>query len=99
LKKWSEVDTPEILDYVYFNTEPMLSGVRSQPLDFSAIQDLPPVYKRSSSGSSPNDIARKRAAFIEKQKKRESERPPGRITSPQYDESFDRAMATMDRDE
>lgn len=99
LKKWSDVDTPEILDYVYFNTEPMLSGVRSQPLDFSAIQDLPPVYKRSSSGASPKEIARRRAAFIERQQKRGSEHSPVRITSPQYDESFDRAMATMDRDE
>src|SRR5689334_6124406 len=26
LRRWSEVETPEILDYVYFNTEPMLSG-------------------------------------------------------------------------
>jgi len=97
LNRWSDVETSDILDYVYFNTEPMRAGVRSQSLDFSAIQELPPPYKRSSSGVSDKEILRKRAAFREKQTK--LERPQSRITPPRYDEQFDRAMATMDTDD
>jgi hypothetical protein len=95
LRQWGNADTGDILDFVYFNTEPMLTGVRSQALDFSAIQPLPPVYKRSSSGISPKEIQRRREAFNRKQ----SADPPAhpkRTTPPAYDEQFDRAMAILD---
>ena len=95
LRQWGSADTGEILDFVYFNTEPMLTGVRSQALDFSAIQPLPPVYKRSSSGVHPKEIQRRREAFNRKQ----SATPPEhaqRTTPPSYDEQFDKAMAILD---
>src|SRR5207249_2922537 len=37
LDTWSNSTTAEILDYVYFQTEPMEHAVRNQPLDFGTI--------------------------------------------------------------
>ncbi len=65
----------------------------------AAIQELPLAYKRSSSGTSDKEIARKRAEFQDRQAKLKAQRTPARITPPRYDEQFDRAMAIMDSDE
>jgi hypothetical protein len=91
LHRWAGAETSEILDYVYFNTEPMLHGVRSLPLDFSSIQELPPIYKRTSSGATSKEIEARRRVFKEKH----PQPAKARITPPRYDESFDRAIATM----
>ena len=37
LKRWGTRKTGEILNHVYFQTEPMEGAVRNQPLDFSLI--------------------------------------------------------------
>src|SRR5436309_3548699 len=37
LDRWAESTTGEILDYVYFYTEPMEHGIRNEPLDFTTI--------------------------------------------------------------
>src|SRR5215831_13720507 len=37
LKRWGTWTTGEILNHVYFQTEPLESGIRNQPLDFSVI--------------------------------------------------------------
>jgi hypothetical protein len=56
--------TGEILNYVYFQAEPMEATIRNQPLDFSLIAtERPAVYSRSSSGKSPADIRQLRAKF------------------------------------
>ena len=41
LQTWSESTTGEILDHIYFRTEPMEHGIRNEPLDFSSIQAEP----------------------------------------------------------
>ncbi len=61
LKRWGTRTTGEILNYVYFQTEPMEAAIRNQPLDFSLIAtERPAVYSRSSSGKSPADIRKLR---------------------------------------
>src|ERR1700733_6598276 len=51
LNTWGDRSTGEILDYVYFRTEPMENGIRNEALDFSVIPEgRSEKYVRSSSG-------------------------------------------------
>jgi hypothetical protein len=50
LDLWGPSPTSEILDYVYFRTEPMEHGIRDEPLDFSRVlHQLPEIYRRPAS--------------------------------------------------
>jgi hypothetical protein len=42
VKRWGEADLNMLLDYVYFDTEPMESATRGELLDFSALAPSPP---------------------------------------------------------
>jgi hypothetical protein len=97
LKRWGTRTTGEILNYVYFQTEPMEAGIRNQPLDFSLIPaERRPVYSRSSSGKSPADIRKLRAQFQRQQaQKKASEQPPFTFTPPKYDDEYFEAMAKL----
>lgn len=57
LDDWAEEQTNRILDFVYFNTEPMIHGARFEKLDFSTIpEERPPEYKRTASGKSKKEL-------------------------------------------
>ena len=94
LKRWGACTTGEILNHVYFQTEPMEWGVRNQPLDFSLIAtERPAVYSRSSSGRSRADIRKLRAQFEQKQAAKQArEQQPFTFTPPKYDEEYFEAM-------
>jgi hypothetical protein len=98
LKQWGTCTTGEILNYVYFKTEPMEAATRNQPLDFSLIlAGLPSVYTRPSSGKSPAEIRKLRAEF-ERQLAKNANRdlPPFKFTRPKYDEEYFEAMAKLE---
>jgi hypothetical protein len=97
LKRWGTRTTGEILNYVYFQTEPMEAGIRNQPLDFSLIPtERPAVYSRSSSGKSPSDIRKLRAKFERLQaEKKANQQRPFTFTPPKYDEEYFEAMAKL----
>jgi hypothetical protein len=97
LKRWGTRTTGEVLNYVYFQTEPMEAGIRNQPLDFSLIPpERPAVYSRSSSGKSPADIRKLRAQFERRQaEKKAAEQRPFAFTRPKYDEEYFEAMAKL----
>src|SRR3984893_7134355 len=64
LRLWGTRSTGEILDYVYFQTEPMEVGIRNATLDFSVIQpEKPTAYSRSSSGKTKAEIQKLRTKF------------------------------------
>ncbi len=87
LDTWGEKTTAEILDHVYFHTEPMECGVRSEPLDFSIVPPGPPtLYKRSSSGKSSSEIAALRKSF--EAKKLKDSTTSFEFRPPNYDEEF-----------
>jgi hypothetical protein len=98
LKRWGTCTTGEILNYVYFQTEPMESGIRNQPLDFSVIAtERPAVYSRSLSGRSAADIRKLRAQFEREQaEKKTKARRPFTFTPPKYDDEYFEAMAKLD---
>jgi hypothetical protein len=98
LKRWGTRTTGEILNYVYFQTEPMEAGIRNQPLDFSLIPaERPPVYSRSFSGKKAADIRKLRAKFERTQaEKKAREQQPFTFTPPRYDEEYFEAMAKLE---
>lgn len=96
LDTWGQSSTGEILDHVYFRTEPMEYGVRNEPLDFSRIlQQLPETYKRLSSSKTPGEIKKMRRAFSENIAKR-IQSTTFQFTAPRYDEEFRAAMEKLD---
>jgi hypothetical protein len=99
LSTWASASTGEILDYVYFHTEPMENGVRNQPLDFSSvIQVLPEQYVRPSSGTSPREIEKLRRKFRLQNEEAAREKPFA-FTPPRYDEEFQKGVAKLESSE
>ena len=98
LRLWGARSTGEILDYVYFQTEPMEAGIRNAPLDFSVIQpEKPTQYSRSSSGKTNAEIQKLRAKFEAEQAQRNaSQNQPFAFTPPNYDEEYLDAMAKLE---
>ena len=99
LSTWADSPTGEILDYVYFRTEPMEHGVRNEPLDFSAIpEERPEKYTRSSSGASGTQIARMKRDLANRLSALQQLHPPKHFdfTPPRYDDEFRVAMAKLD---
>jgi hypothetical protein len=99
LNTWSESPTGEILDYVYFHTEPMEHGIRNEPLDFSVIpEDSPEKYIRSASGASARQIANMKEDFASRLGALQQSHAPKhfQFTPPSYDDEFRAAMAKLD---
>jgi len=98
LHRWGTRTTGEILNYVFFQTEPMEAAIRNQPLDFSLIStERPAVYSRSSSGKSPSDVLKLRTKFERQQEeKKAKERRPFTFTPPKYDEDYFKAMGKLE---
>jgi hypothetical protein len=91
---WGPRSTAEILDHVYFHTEPMLTGARGEGLDFSTLPEEGPVlYQRASSGKSPVELAEIRKRIAQGMS-HDQERHP--FTPPKYDEEFFRAIDEME---
>jgi hypothetical protein len=98
LKMWGARSTGEILDYVYFQTAPMETGIRNALLDFSVIQPgKPAAYSRSSSGKTKAEIQKLRTKFEAEQAQRKaSQNQPFAFTPPKYDEEYLNAMAKLE---
>ena len=96
LDTWGACTTGEILDHVYFHTEPMEHGIRNKLLDFTKISaNLPEFYKRPPSGKKASEINELRKKFLEQVT---SKIPPSdfEFTAPKYDAEFFAAMEKLD---
>jgi hypothetical protein len=93
---WGPSTTGEILDYVYFKTEPMEHGIRNENLDFSRIlHQLPEIYKRPASNKTAAEIKALRKEFAKKIANQLT--PPAfQFTEPHYDEEFHVAIKKLD---
>jgi hypothetical protein len=98
LERWAESSTGEILDYVYFRTEPMEHGIRNEPLDFTTISEQPLLnYARQASGKTPQEIKTARKKLLEQLSRRRGEAAKAfAFTSPRYDEEFLEALEKLD---
>jgi hypothetical protein len=99
LDNWGNRPTGEILDYVYFRTEPMEHAVRNQPLDFSSIRiETPPRYRRQPSGKTPHQIEALRKQWRLKSAGPCTEKAmQDSYTPPRYDEEFFDALLKLDQ--
>jgi len=99
VRTWAKVPTEEILNHIYFRTEPMDEAVRYEKLDFTKVATTPPrKYRRTKSGLSKeqlNAIRSKVAEGLEKVRERERNLP--RFDPPDYGESFLDAMEELER--
>lgn len=99
LDTWGPSPTGEILDYVYFRTEPMEHGIRNEDLDFSRIiQETPGVYRRVASKKSSGEINKLRREFGQRVSAR-TQRGTFAFTKPRYDDDFRAAMEKLDSGE
>jgi len=98
LNTWASKSTGEILDYVYFQTEPILHGERNDLLDFSLIPEEPPqMYRKSSSGKTPREIKALRQKLEEKKKARaENITAAPTFTPPRYDDEYWQAIEALE---
>jgi hypothetical protein len=99
LDVWGDRTTGEILDYVYFRTEPMELGSRNEPLDFNKISEQPPLqYARTASGIKSKDLKAQRERFAKERAPRVDARKSGfSFTPPNYDEEFFKALSKLDQ--
>jgi hypothetical protein len=99
---WADRSLPELLDYVYFDTEPMKEAESLKRLDFSKVDRTPPVlYKRVSSGIPPEKLKRKRAALLEARARNNQGRAVAmsRYGKPTYGESYRSALESLAEEE
>lgn len=97
LNRWVKPPTPELLNYVYFHTEPMLEAQRGDKLNFDTIQpELPKKFELQLSGLSRKDVQRARKKFQAKMEKQLEPKRDFHFTAPKYDEQFQNAMAKLD---
>jgi hypothetical protein len=98
LDTWGESSTGEILDHVYFRTEPMEHGVRNEPLDFTRISEqVLPKYSKRPSAKSTKDINRARRTLDEHLAKIETTRTTTfAFTPPRHDAEYLKAMEKLD---
>jgi len=98
LNVWVERSVGEILDYVYFHTEPMENGVRNTPLDFSVIPSQQPErYARTASNTPPGVMTRMRQEFKERQAQLQVQQfGDTEFTPPRYDDEFFQAMSKLE---
>jgi hypothetical protein len=98
LNVWGPSTTGEILDHVYFRTEPMEHGIRNELLDFSRVApQVPATYKKTAPSKTPGEIKALRRAFDRKAAERAQ--PIFAFTKPNYDEEFLTAMEKLDTSE
>jgi hypothetical protein len=96
LDTWGPSTTGEILDYVYFRTEPMEHGIRNEALDFSKVlPNLTETYKRSASARTAGELSKLRREFGQKIAAAEHARA-FHFTEPRYDDEFQAAMEKLD---
>jgi Protein of unknown function (DUF4065) len=98
LNTWGSKTTGEILDYIYFHTEPILYGERNKLLDFSVIpEEKDAFYTRSKSGKSQQEIKALRKEFKKKQEQRQQgKQTQSQFTAPKYDQEYAEAMEKLE---
>lgn len=95
---WSNRSLSDLLDYVYFDTDPMRDAVSLQSLDFEKVSpDAPTLYRRSRSGASDASVRDLRRRFKEIRERNEQSRQAAlsSFAPPAYDEAYQEALAQL----
>ena len=99
---WADRGVPRLLDYVYFETEPMQGAAKMERLDFRKVSKEPPrLYRRTKSGADPGTLRSLRNKFASLSKETAGQGAWESIshTSAQFDEKYLAALAEFEREE
>ena len=98
INEWGLESLPTILDYVYFETEPMQEARRGEFLDFSKIQKEPAVPRRNDTFKLPTDTINTLRIRL-KERSEKAARKMREPTEPVYDQVYDEASRMMEEEE
>lgn len=95
---WAAEPLGELLNHVYFHTEPMQEAQRGQPLDFTTVRtrEQIPIYRRTKSGADKKVIRQTHRKLQEALSASAPSEP--HFTPPRYDKQFFEALSQI-RDE
>lgn len=99
---WADRAIPRLLDYVYFETEPMQGAVKMERLDFKKVSKEPPrLYRRTKSGADAATLRSLRSKFADMGKGTTGRGAWEAIshTGAQFDEKYLAALAEFEREE
>lgn len=99
---WADQGVPTLLDYVYFETEPMQGAEKMARLDFSkVIREVPPLYRRTSSGADQGALKRLGRRIAETREKLEAEigETTKAVKPPVYDDIYIAASEVLNAPE
>jgi hypothetical protein len=99
---WADRSVPSLLDYVYFETEPMSGADKGDKLDFAKIHKDPPLmYRRKPSGEEQGKITALRRKFSARRTALDDQREKAQkqFTEGPHDQIFIDAIATLNTDD
>lgn len=100
IERWSNENLAPLLNYVYFNTAPMIDAERGEPLDFNKIKNVtsPPKFKLTHSEFDSKRLK----AFKEKilgQRERSKKVSKIKFTPARFDEVYEQGINILEREE
>lgn len=98
-KRWATEKVGEMLNYVYFYTEPMIDAKRYESLDFSKVKsEKGLVYKRTNSGVSKEEVKAVREKFEQFKMEKNNRKKIISLPKPRYDDVYWEAVKIMEDD-
>ena len=97
--EWADRRLGEMLDYVYFYTEPMRTAERGQRLDFSQVEQQQTAPMTSRQGETDRHALDRFRRRVSQRLEMEGARPAERFTAPKYDQVYQEALNVMEQDD
>jgi hypothetical protein len=96
IDRWALEDLWELLDYIYFETEPMKHAKRGITLDFNEVEEEQSSRRYSETTLDPETLAKLRANLT----KRRTQKERGKQPSPApYDEIYEKSLEIMNSED
>ena len=99
VQQWGLDPLPTILDYVYFETEPMQDARRGERLDFSKVQLESPSRTITAKAWLSEEVASEMRQRLRERKETAGKKEVRKATEPLYDEVYEEACRVMAEDE
>lgn len=99
---WADKAIPSLLDYVYFETEPMADAAKGKRLDFTKVRaDAPLLYQRRTGTADPKRLRAIREKFAAQRQRlaEQQQKSQAQYKGAPYDEVFAEALATLDSED